>query len=252
MSVFGVLSANPGIQQRSRLSSPKPAPDRSRGYRASRILLANDNLVFRDGLRSLLEGDECLQVIGGSSDGEAALQLALEIRPDILLLDWALACQDEMRILKEISASSHPVRTLLVSVPHDNAAIVKALRSGAWGVVLKNSTAQMLLRAIHWVLDGQYWIGYECASSLIEALHDVSFWRKELAALSNFGLTTREREVIQKVVEGYSNAEIAKHLSLSQNTVKHHLSNIFDKVGVSTRLELAFFAVNHRLINPNV
>lgn len=251
MAAFGTLSVNPRIQKGLGISSLKAELNCSRGYRTSRILLASEDSIFREGLRLLLEGDALLQVIGGSSNGETALQIALEAHPDILLLDWGLACPDEMHTLKVISASQHTVRTLLLSVPHEHAAIVTALRSGAWGVLLKNSTTQMLMSAIHWVLAGQYWIGYECSNSLIDALHNISSSKVDQTAPRNFGLTIRERDVIEKIVDGYSNAEIAKHFSLSQNTVKHHLSNIFDKLGVSTRLELAFFAVNHRLIDVN-
>lgn len=249
MAAFGVLSASRQMWQQMQPKRHDAAPEQSRGNQTTRILIANDDLIFREGLRTLIEADASLQVIGDSSDGETALRLAREIRPDVLLLDWTLACQDEMHLLQELATSAHPVRTLLLSVPLDNAAVLKTLKCGAWGVVLKNSSAQMLLNAIRCVLAGQYWIGYECASSLIEALHDVDSWKDKQAAHPTFGLTHRECEIIQKVVEGYSNVEIARHFSLSQSTVKHHMTNVFDKLGVSTRLELAFFAVNHRLID---
>jgi len=247
MAAFNVLPASRQLWHQEQTQKPEPVPDQNRGYRIARILIANDDLIFRESLRTLLEADARLQVIGNSSDAETILDLAAQLRPDVLLLDWSLADRNDMRVLHELATSVPPLRTLVLSVPLDNAAILKALKAGAWGIVLKNSTAQMLLNAIHWVIAGQYWIGYECASSLMAAFSDVSSWNEKHATKREFGLTHREYEIIQKVVEGYSNVEIANCYSLSQNTVKHHVSNIFDKLGVSSRLELAIFAVSHRL-----
>lgn len=215
--------------------------------RVARVFIADADPIFRDGLRALLKQTNRFEVIGDSSDAGNAVRLVQEFRPDVLLLDWQLSRQEGMRILRELGTSASPMRTLLLNVPFNSKDIVQSLECGAWGIVLKNSTTEMLLSGIRSVVAGQYWIGHESVDSLAQTIRNLSPHEEGQAQRPMFGLTSREREIIEKVVAGYSNGEIASHFMLSEHTVKHHISNVFDKVGVSTRLELAFFAVNHRL-----
>ncbi len=124
---------------------------------------------------------------------------------------------------------------------------MQALQLGARGVVLKDSATQLLLKAIHAVMTGEYWVGRESVSNLVRYLHALMQFANDEARQKNFRLTPRELEIVSTVVAGYSNKEIAEYFKISEDTVKHHLSNIFDKLGVSTRLELALFAVNKSL-----
>ena len=206
-----------------------------------RIVIADDHPIFRDGLRRLLEAEPDLKVIGEACDGTEAVKMARQLKPDILLLDLAMPRMPGLEALRELSTGpAHSVRVILLTAAAEKKQIVEALQLGARGVVLKDSATQLLLKSIHTVMSGEYWVGRESVSNLVQS-------SGEEAKQKKFGLTPRELEIVSAVVAGYSNKEIAEYFKISEDTVKHHLSNIFDKLGVSTRLELALFAVNQDL-----
>ena len=213
------------------------------------LVIADDHPIFRDGLRRLLEAETNLKVIGEAQDGAEAVKLARQLKPDILLLDLAMPRHPGLEALREMStgAVAHPVRVILLTAAAEKNQIVEALQLGARGVVLKDSATQLLLKAIHTVMSGEYWVGRESVSNLVQYLRTLVQSSGEEARQRKFGLTPRELEIVSAVVAGYSNKEIAEYFKISEDTVKHHLSNIFDKLGVSTRLELALFAVNQSL-----
>ena len=226
-----------------------------------RIVIADDHPIFRDGLRRLLEAESNLKVIGEACDGAEAVKLARQLKPDILLLDLAMPRHPGLEALRDLSngsassqssasspgAASNPVRVILLTAAAEKNQIVEALQLGARGVVLKDSATQLLLKAIQTVMAGEYWVGRESVSNLVQYLRTLVQSSGEEARQRKFGLTPRELEIVSTVVAGYSNKEIAEYFKISEDTVKHHLSNIFDKLGVSTRLELALFAVNQSL-----
>ena len=205
-----------------------------------RIVIADDHPIFRDGLRRLLEAEPDLKVIGEASDGAEAVKLARQLKPDILLLDLAMPKHPGLEALRDLSAgtTSTPVRVILLTAAAEKGQIVEALQLGA---------TQLLLKAIHTVMSGEYWVGRESVSNLVQYLRTLMQSSSDEARQKKFGLTPRELEIVSAVVAGYSNKEIAEYFKISEDTVKHHLSNIFDKLGVSTRLELALFAVNQSL-----
>ena len=213
-----------------------------------RIVIADDHPVFRHGLRRLLEAEPGLQVVGEAGDGAEAVAVVRRLKPDILLLDLAMPGVPGLEALSELAGSSAPVRTILLTAAVETPQIVEALQLGARGVVLKHSASQLLLKSIRTVMEGQYWVGRDTVSNLVETLRTLMPSREKKAARRTFNLTPRELEIIGAIVEGYTNKDIAQKFSLSEQTVKHHLTNIFDKLGVSNRLELALFAVNHRLV----
>jgi two-component system, NarL family, nitrate/nitrite response regulator NarL len=215
-----------------------------------RIVIADDHPIFRDGLRRLLESEPDMKVIGEACDGLEAVKLATEIKPDILLLDLAMPHHTGLDALRDLSnrpGSSGAVRIILLTAAAEKKQIVEALQLGARGVVLKDSATQLLLKSIHSVMSGEYWVGRESVSNLVQYLRNLMQTTSEETKQKRFGLTPRELEIVSAVVAGYANREIAEYFKISEDTVKHHLSNIFDKLGVSTRLELALFAVNQGL-----
>lgn len=213
-----------------------------------RIVIADDHPIFRRGLRQLLEAEPDFAIVGEASDGEEAVRLARAAQPDVLLLDVAMPGVSGMDALAELNGSSPAIRTILLTASIERAEIVKALQLGAAGVVLKSTASELLLKSIRSVMAGQHWIGHEAVSDLVELLRSYVDAPAEKPARERFRLTPRELEVISAVVSGLTNKEIAKKFSLSEDTVKHHLTNIFDKVGASNRLELALFAVHHRIL----
>jgi two-component system, NarL family, nitrate/nitrite response regulator NarL len=221
----------------------------SRRSQPIRIVIADDHPIFRDGLRRLLEAEPDLKVIGEAQDGTEALKLARQLKPDILLLDLAMPRMPGLEALREMSSgsNSNAVRVILLTAAAEKKQIVEALQLGARGVVMKDSATQLLLKSIHTVMAGEYWVGRESVSNLVQYLRSLVQSSGEEARQKKFGLTPRELEIVSTVVAGYSNKEIAEYCKISEDTVKHHLSNIFDKLGVSTRLELALFAVNQSL-----
>ena len=211
-----------------------------------RILIADDHGIFRDGLRRLLEAEPDLCVIGEAADGAEAVALVAQLRPDILLLDLAMPRVPGMEVLRELAAGKHPVRTILLTASVERPQILEALQLGARGVVHKESATQVLLKSIAAVMSGSYWVGRESVPDLKELVLDSA--ASELPS-GRYGLTRREMQMVAAIVEGSSNREIAQKFNVREDTVKHHLTSIFSKLEVSTRLELALFAIEHRLVD---
>jgi DNA-binding NarL/FixJ family response regulator len=215
-----------------------------------RIVVADDHEIFRDGLRQLLEAEPGLHVIGEASNAAQAVSITRALNPDILLLDVAMPQESGLDALRELANSPGPTRVILLTAGIDRSDIVKALRLGARGLVLKESATVLLLEAIRTVMAGEYWVGRETVSDLVAALRTLTEESGRSEPVLNFGLTVREVQITALVAAATSNKEIANHLGITEKTVKHHLTNIFDKLGVSSRLELALFAIN-KLKLPN-
>ncbi len=212
-----------------------------------RIVIADDHPIFRDGLRRLLELDPAFVVVGEAADGGEAIKLVKQLGPDVLLLDLAMPRVPGLETLAELAKAKTPVRTILLTAQIERPQIVEALQLGARGIVLKESATELLMESIRLVMAGKYWVGRESVSDLVAKLRELMPRGGEEPSSRRYGLTPREMEVISAIVAGYTNKDIAQKFAISEQTVKHHLTNIFDKVGVSNRLELALFAVNHHL-----
>jgi len=211
-----------------------------------RIVIADDHTIFRDGLRRLLEAEPELEVVGEAGDGGEAIEHIKELEPDVLLLDLNMPRMPGMEAMRELSGSGEAKSTkiIVLTAAIERIQIVQALQLGARGVVMKEAATQLLMKAIRTVMAGEYWIGREAVGDIVEFMRlNASGDRPS----KNFGLTKREMDILTAIVAGLSNKEIARKFSLSEDTVKHHLTNIFDKVGVSSRLELALFAINNRI-----
>ena len=214
-----------------------------------RILLADDHPVVRIGVRNMLQADRAMNVVGEASDGDDAITLTLELLPDILLLDLQMPRLPGLEAMRAIMSRSPGVKTILLTSTITTLQIIEALQIGARGIVLKDALTDHLTTAVRAVSSGDYWIGGRRVVNLVGALHDL-MQKAAPPVRKTYGLTPRELEVVGCIVEGCSNRDIAKQFTLSEETVKRHLSNVFDKTGVSTRLELALFAIAHQLVAP--
>jgi two-component system nitrate/nitrite response regulator NarL len=221
-----------------------PFPDKT-GPRI-RIVVADDHPIFREGLIKLLQTRPDLDIVGAATDGDEALPLVKEVQPDVLLLDLAMPRMSGLVALRELKGMKTATRIVLLTAAIERPDIVTALQVGAQAVILKESASDVLYKCIQAVMSGQYWLGRKPVPTLSAALREASVAYPAPAA-KHFGLTPREREIIGVILDGCSNGDIAAKFSISEKTVKHHLTNIFDKVGVSNRLELALFALHHKI-----
>jgi DNA-binding NarL/FixJ family response regulator len=213
-----------------------------------RILIADDHPVFREGLISIFRKEPEFEIVGEASDGRQALQLINNLHPDVLLLDLLMPLLTGLETLRELSDSSTPVRPIVLTAAIAQEQIAQALQLGARGIVLKDTPTEVLFSSIRTVMNGRFWVGQTEVKDLMEALRYYVASADE-DSKKQFGLTSRERDVVSAITVGFTNREIAEKFSISEQTVKHHLRNIFDKTGVSNRLELALFAIKHGLVS---
>ncbi len=213
---------------------------------AIRVLLADDHPIFRDGMRKLLEGESDVTIVGEASSGTECIQLLGKLKPDILLLDLRMPDKDGLAVLEEVNFDALQTKVIVVTATEDDRDVVRAMRLGARGVVLKQSATELLLRSIRKVHQGEIWLDQRMTAEVMKAFTKSAEGgvRREKPLLSD-----REKEIVQLVAQGYRNREIGEKLFISEQTVKNHLHNIFDKLGVSDRLELALYAIHHRLID---
>jgi two-component system nitrate/nitrite response regulator NarL len=213
---------------------------------AVRLVVADDHPVVRIGVRNMLMSEAGLDVVGEAGDGDEAITQTLEHEPDILLLDLAMPKLPGLEAMRAIMDRSPRVKIIMLTSTITPQQIIEALQIGARGIVLKDAVTDHLATAIRAVAAGDYWIGGQRVVNLLQALHELN-QQAAPPVRKTYGLTPRELEVVGCIVEGCSNKDIAKQFTISEETVKRHLSNIFDKTGVSTRLELALFSISHQL-----
>jgi DNA-binding NarL/FixJ family response regulator len=214
-----------------------------------RVLIADDHVVFREGLCKLLDAEGDITIIGEASNGNECIRMLTKLKPDILLLDLRMPDKGGLAVLEEVNFDSLPTRVIVLTAAEDDRDVVRAMRLGARGIVLKQSASDLLVKSIHRVYSGEIWLDNRMTAELMKALAKSSDNgpRRDKPLLSE-----REQEVVQLVAEGYRNKEIGEKLFISQQTVKNHLYNIFDKLGVSDRLELVLYAIHHRMIEDKV
>src|SRR5215813_268110 len=222
-------------------SATESMPDQSRQVR---IAIADDHQIFRDGLRRLLESEPGFEVVAEASDGIDAIRLAQDAQPDLVLLDVAMPRMGGLEAVTSLANAGPRVVLLTAAIPP--ADLLKAIQYGARGVVMKESATRQLIDGIHRVMDGKYIIGTDVADDLAQAVRQVGAERPR-----PYKLTAREMEIVSAIAEGQSNRQIAERLRISLQTVKHHLTSIFDKTGASNRLELALLAIRQGVVDAD-
>lgn len=228
-----------------------PTPPDTASDELIRILLADDHVRFRSGLREQLSRQEDFQVVGEASSPEEAVTECDNARPHVLLLDVGMAGGRGVEALENLRPLGIGVRPLLLTTGMSRPEIVRALQLGAYGVVMKEAPPSLLHKSIRRVRAGEFWIGRDMVADIVHALAGGDEGRRGTAPLLRaprpFALTPRELEIVGAVASGYTNRQMAEKFGVAEDTVKHHLTSIFDKTGVGNRLELALFAIHHRL-----
>ncbi|MCX4630625.1 response regulator transcription factor [Streptomyces sp. NBC_01443] len=205
-----------------------------------RVLLVDDHQVVRRGLRTFLEVQDDIEVVGEAADGDEGVARAEELRPDVILMDIKMPGTDGIEALRRLRALANPARVLIVTSFTEQRTVVPALRGGAAGYVYKDIDPDALAGAIRSVHAGHVLLQPEVAEALLS--------QEEQPSSSRGGsLTEREREVLSLIADGRSNREIARALVLSEKTVKTHVSNILMKLDLSDRTQAALWAVRHGL-----
>lgn len=220
----------------------------ARKSHATKVLIADDDPIVRQALHSVLETSGAFQIVGEAEDGKMAVEIVHQASPDILLLDLLMPNLPGLEALRAITTSGSEVRTVLLCSAINAKQVLEALQLGARGVILKKKIVE-LLPALEAVMRGQYWIEGRSVSNVVQIVQQLAAETPQNAASQNrFGLTARETEILLLITQGFMNRDIANSLSITEMTVKRHLTNIFNKVGMSNRLELALFAIEHGLV----
>lgn len=204
-----------------------------------RILIADDHSVVRQGLKMFLALDPELEVIGEAENGAEAVRLAGELQPDVVLMDLLMPVMDGITAIENIRATLPDIEVLAVTSVLEDTAVIRAIRAGAIGYMLKDTQADELCRAIKAAAAGQVQLSPEAASRLL---------REVRAPESPEALTDRETDVLRLLARGLANKEIAQELSIGEKTVKTHVSHILSKLGVSSRTQAALYAARVGLV----
>jgi len=221
-----------------------------------RIVVADDHPIFRDGLCKLLALEEDFEVVAQASDGREVLDVLQQYEPDILLLDLKMPGLDGLGTLQKLQAARNKTRVIVLTASDDKNEFVQAMKLGTSGIVLKQTATELLIKSIRKVHAGEIWLDSHTTAAVIrQFVANDEPSAPQMAAppppqqrdRERSPLSQREREIVALVAQGFKNKEMAEKMFISEQTVKNHLHNIFDKLGVSDRLELALYAIHNNL-----
>lgn len=210
---------------------------------AIKVMLADDHILMREGIRQLLEFDGSIEVISEANDGEECLDRLQTFKPQVLLLDINMPKKNGIEVLEEIKRDGIDIKVLILTVHTEIEYLIKALDIGVDGFILKDSESAELKRAIVAIVNGEKYIQPKLIPALNKRLIAKDVDKDRIASLTN-----REMEVLIQIASGLFNKEIATTLNISERTVKNHISNIFKKIDVSDRTQAAVFAIKNDII----
>ncbi len=212
-----------------------------------RVLLVDDQVLFREGIANLLTSQDDIQVIGDAADGLEAIEKARQFRPDLVLMDINMPHLDGLEATRRIKAEMPEVKIIILTVSDADDDLFEAIKAGAIGYLLKNLKAQSLFERLRGTMRGEAALSPLLATKVLEEFarqrHNEAHSKEE-----EDGLTEREREVLQQVISGASNKEIATTLYIAESTVKRHLHNILEKLHLENRVQAAAYAVRKGII----
>jgi DNA-binding NarL/FixJ family response regulator len=226
------------------------------GVSVIRVLIVDDQNLFRHGIAHLLGTQPDLEVVGSSDNVHDAIENLQRLRPDVALVGWPAGSINSQKIFNTIQDARLTTRVIMLVAENVKEDFVEAVRQGCCGIVPKQTSTELLIKSIRKVHAGEFWLDRMTTAEIIRRLA-----KKGTAGNANnvvpaprmslrehgAALSTREREIVVLVAQGFKNKEMAERMFISEQTVKNHLHNIFDKVGVTDRLELALYAIHHNL-----
>lgn len=210
-----------------------------------RILITDDHAIVRTGLRTLLQSEPSLELVGEASGGYEAIELVAETSPDILLLDLSMPDLDGIAVTKKLKPKYPELRILILTIHEDKALVREAIKAGASGYILKRAAESELVSAINVLMRGDMYVDHALLSTLVEDAVEKPAPNRELIE----DLTPREKDVLGLIVLGYTNRQIAEELSISVRTVEGHRSNLSEKIGSHSRADLVRYARENDLID---
>ena len=212
-----------------------------------RVVIADDHAIVREGLKTVLLRDERLEVVGEAADGREAVEMVLHLKPDLVIMDIAMPQLTGVEATKEIMAALPSTMVIILSVHSRKTFIMKSLKAGARGYVVKNTASRKLLDAVGAVLQGESYLDSPVASHIVSEF--VKLEVEDATASSDDPLTRREREVLKLIVEGRPVREVAKKLFISPKTVDNHRANIMSKLGLHNIIDLVKYAIATDLVD---
>ena len=221
-----------------------------------RLLIADDHPIVRDGLKKLLLLEEDFEVVGEATDGRDVLDKVRELDPDVVLLDLRMPNLDGLGALQALPQVNKRTRVIILTASEDKNEFVQAMKLGCSGIVLKQTAPELIVKSIRKVHSGEIWLDSHTTAAVMRQFSTGLEGSNGGGQSSGTGngkgrerspLSAREREIVALVAQGYKNKEMAEKMFISEQTVKNHLHNIFDKLGVSDRLELALYAIHKGL-----
>ncbi len=215
-----------------------------------RIVIADDHPIVRDGLKKLLLLEDDFEVVGEAGDGREVLEKVQDLDPDVLLLDLRMPNLDGLATLQALQQSNRRTRVIVLTASEDKNEFVQAMKLGCSGIVLKQTAPDLIVKSIRKVHAGEIWLDSHTTAAVMRQFStglESGSGPGAAKGRERSPLSTREREIVALVAQGYKNKEMAEKMFISEQTVKNHLHNIFDKLGVSDRLELALYAIHKGL-----